>query len=373
MLLVVAWLALICGAAAVAPVTQVRLTPNGPLVSRIAYGGLHWAGLSNSSQLTTLLQTCLSLGITTLDLADIYGYRTAANLLGQSFRENPGLRNKFQIVYKFDIVFPDSPQHIDTSKDYILQAVNLALQTLNTSWIDILMPHAPDLLLDPNEVATAFAQLKNSGKVRYFGVSNFSPSQFDLLDTVLSQKIPSPLVVEELECSVLTPTPFVDGRVDHLYARGRGILAWGPLGGDPLGGANRLFNFQGDRQVRILSALDSVGTELGLPSGSQDQVAVAWLLRHPSLTIPILGTTKPARLVSQATNALNLASQMTRKQWTEIMGASAVQNYFRWEQLHSGQWHDVVNDRNNGFGTPVGVDVPTGFCDFGSCQMPSTE
>jgi diketogulonate reductase-like aldo/keto reductase len=115
-----------------------------------------------------------------------------------------------------------------------------------------------------------------------------------------------------------------------------------------------------------LEALDAVAEEIG-GGVTNDQVAIAWLMRHPARIVPVIGTVKPERLAAQAKAA---DIQLTRAQWSQIMGASAVADYKRWEQLNDGMWHDVANDyQKNTYGSILGVDVPVGFCDFGSCKV----
>lgn len=353
-------------AAAPTGVGKATLAPGGLETSRIGYGGLHFAALDGPETLQKLLHACLDNGITMLDLADIYGYNKSAELVGKTFKLEPGLREKFQINYKTGIVFPEQPQHLDASGAYLKRAVDIALNQLNTDYIDILMPHAPDPLLNAAEVVATFKELKKAGKVRWFGVSNFSPSQVELLRAAF-EKEGLVLGAAELEISALTPTALYDGRLDQLQRVGMSPLGWGPLGGDPMGGVNRLFNFDGDRQLRIRKALKGVAQELG-PDVTEDQVAIAWLLKHPANIIPVLGTTKVERINAQA-KAVGL--ELTRTQWTAIMGASASAKYSRWEQLNDGQWHDVANDlQTNTYGSPLGVDTPVGFCDWDSCKMP---
>ncbi|GAB5035289.1 oxidoreductase [Nannochloropsis oceanica] len=357
---------------ALGEVQRIKLAPGpaGMETSQMGLGALHFAELTQSggaAALKDLLNVALQNKITLLDLADIYAYNASAELVGQAFALQPGLREKFQIVYKTGIVFPDAPvQYLDNGAEYMMHAVDIALTQLGTTYLDVLMPHAPDPLLDATELAMTFKKLKASGKVRYFGVSNFPPSKLALLQAAMEKQQMS-LTTAELEISVLTPTALFDGRLDQLQELGIAALAWGPLGGDPMAGANRLFNFpEGARQGRILAALKDVASQMG-PAVTPDQVAIAWLLRHPTRIVPVIGTVRADRLKAQAA-ATNL--KMTRAQWTQIMGASAVANFKRWEQLNDGQWHDVANDSPNTFGSPLGVDVPVGFCDFGSCKAP---
>lgn len=354
-----------------AKVGKTKLAPDGLETSQMGLGALHFAELPDAQALNKLLNLAVDNGITLLDLADIYAYNKSAEMVGQAFKLQPGLREKFQIVYKTGIVFPDDPvQYLETSPAYLNRAVDIALTQLGTTYIDVLMPHAPDPLLDANEVAKAFKDLVQSKKVKYVGVSNYSPSQLQLMQSALEKQKLS-ITTAEFECSVLTPTPLWDGRLDQLQRLGIAPLAWGPLGGDPLAGANRLYSFPGERQTRILKVLDEVAKEQTQTLGwevTNDQVALAWLLRHPARIVPVIGTVKPERLAAQAKAA---DIELTRSQWTRIMGASAVADYKRWEQLNDGQWHDVANDYPmNSFGTPLGVDVPIGFCDLDSCKAP---
>ncbi len=349
-----------------AAVGKTKLSPDGMETSQIGLGALHFAELDGAEALNKLLNTAVDNGITLLDLADIYAYNKSAEMVGQAFALQKGLREKFQIVYKAGIVFPDAPvQYLDNGAAYMTRAVDIALNQLGTTYLDVLMPHAPDPLLDATELAKAFKDLKASGKVRYFGASNYPPSKLALLQSALEKQKMS-LTTVEFEASVLTPTAVYDGRLDQVQQLGIAPLAWGPLGGDPLAGANRLYNFAGARQVRILKALEGVAKELG-PDVTSDQVAIAWLLRHPARIVPVIGTVKEERLKAQAA-AADLT--LTRAQWSQIMGASAVADYKRWEQLNDGEWHDVANDyQKNTYGTPLGVDVPLGFCDFDSCKV----
>ena len=339
-------------------------------VSKIAVGGLHFPELETAANMLDYLHACQDLGITTLDLADIYGYNSSAELVGAAFALEDGLREKFEIVYKTGIVFPDNPiQYVNLSPEYLENALDIAFTQLNTDYIDIFMPHVPDLLVNVKEITTVFKKMKDSGKVKAFGVSDFSVSMFNLFYTAM-QKAELPLVIYELENSILTPTPIVDGRYDRIqeinliYGDDENALAamvWGPLGGCPVGGPNRLFLFDGERQINIRDMLNEVGDELGM---EEDQVAVAWLLLHPTTQVIVLGTTKQDRLKSQSSVIVDdQYTQMTRAQWTKLMAASSRgKEYSKWEQLHSGQWHDIINDRKNIFGTPASVDVPEGFC-----------
>jgi predicted oxidoreductase len=198
-------------------------------------------------------------------------------------------------------------KHYDTSAQHILASVENSLRALRTDRLDVLLIHRPDPLLDPDDVAEAFMQLQRSGKVLFFGVSNFTPSQFDALQS----RLETPLVTQQIELSVMRPEPLHDGTVDQCLKLGIAPMAWSPLAG------GALFHSEAPRAVRLREALNSVGEQLG--GASVDQVALAWLLRHPARIVPILGTHSVARIHSAAA-ALSLV--LDRQQWFTIWSAS---------------------------------------------------
>jgi predicted oxidoreductase len=158
------------------------------------------------------------------------------------------------------------------------------------------------------ETAAAFHQLRSSGKVRYFGVSNFTPSQIDLL----SSRLELPLVANQVEISVLCMDSLHDGTLDQCQQNGITPMAWSPLGG------GRLFTDASVQVLRLHEVLSQVGNELG--GASPDQVALAWLIRHPSGIVPVIGSGKRNRIESAA-RAVEL--DLTREQWFRIWCASS--------------------------------------------------
>ncbi|MFO7696287.1 MAG: aldo/keto reductase, partial [Anaerolineae bacterium] len=172
-----------------------------------------------------------------------------------------------------------------------------------TDRIDLLLIHRPDPLMDADEVASAFVSLREAGKVLHVGVSNFLPSQFDLL----SCRLNFPLVTNEIQCSVLHLDAWQDGTLDQCQQRRIHPLAWSPLAG------GRLFRENSERMWPIRMGLDGIAQELGgIPT---DQLALAWLLRHPVGIVPIVGTFRAERLaVAAAAEGVIL----TREQWYRI-------------------------------------------------------
>ena len=296
-------------------VSQISLTPDGPTLSRIVVGFMHLAGWQLSTQeLIAMIEACLDMGITTFDHADIYGSYTCEALFGQALAQAPELRDKMQLITKCGIklVSENRPEHkihgYDTGKHHILASVENSLKQLQTDYVDLLLIHRPDPLMDADETGEALTELKKSGKTLHVGVSNFMPWQFELL----ASRLDFPLVTNQVELSVMNMAMLHNGVVD-LCQRLRIVpMAWSPLGG------GEIFTGQNDQAVRVRQALTEVGQQLG--GASVDQVALAWLMKHPANIIPVLGTGKLERIkAAAAAEKLNLS----RDQWFAIWQASA--------------------------------------------------
>jgi predicted oxidoreductase len=294
-------------------VAQLDLTKDGPRFSRIALGFWRLAdwGLGDR-ELLRLIHASLDLGITTFDHADIYGDYACQELFGRALALEPVLRERMQIVTKCGIMLLSANRpahtlkHYDTGRAHIVASAERSLVELGTDHLDLLLIHRPDPLTDPDEVAEAFASLRQSGKVLHFGVSNFAPSQFELL----ASRLDFPVVTNQVELSVLNMEVLHDGTADQCLRLGVAPMAWSPLGG------GRLFDQADEQAVRVRRALLSVGEDLG---ASVDQVALAWILAHPARFLPVLGTGKIAR-VQSAAQAETLS--LSREQWFSIWSAS---------------------------------------------------
>ena len=296
-------------------VSRIRLTDSGPEFSRLVAGvwrlgewGMDTRGLLN------FIHGCLDLGITTFDNADIYGGYTCEGLFGAALAAEPGLRDRLELVTKcgIQLVTGNRPgnrvHHYDTSRDHIIAAAENSLSQLQTDRLDLLLIHRPDPLLDADEVAEAFGALWAAGKVRHFGVSNFLPWQFDLLQS----RLDFPLVTNQIELSALHLAPLNDGTLDQAQRLRVPPMAWSPLAG------GRLFDAQDERARRVRAALEGVGRELG--GAAVDQVALAWLLRHPARVLPVLGSGRVERIHAAA---MVEGLRLDRQQWFAIWEASA--------------------------------------------------
>lgn len=272
----------------------------GPIFSRIISGAWRWN--LEESRLEQLISASLDAGITTFDHADIYGDHSNEEIFGKILKKNPGLRDKMEIVTKCGIKLPSGirpktwVKHYDTSKEHILWSVENSLRMLNTDRIDLLLIHRPDPLLDPEQVADAFGLLKQSGKVLHFGVSSFTPAQFEMLQSYL----PFPLVTNQIEISITHNESLFDGSLDFLMKHRICPMAWSPLGGGNLikDGSQELFN------------------KAPKYGASQSQLALAWLLRHPSNIFPVIGTTKPERITESA-KAVGI--KLDTQDWFEML------------------------------------------------------
>lgn len=259
------------------------------------------------------LEQHIELGITTVDHADIYGGYRNEMLFGEALAIKPAIREQIQIVTKCDIklISPNRPNHqikyYDTSAEHIAQSVESSLKNLGIEQIDLLLLHRPDILMDADEVAESFTRLYDSGKVKQFGVSNFLPRQYELLQSRLSQ----PLVTNQVEINPLALEVTENGTLEQMQQLKVRPMAWSCLAG------GRLFNEQSEQIRRVVTELERIREEIG--ATTIEQVVYAWIRRLPSKPRPILGSGNIKR-VEQATAALEL--DLTREQWYRIWQAS---------------------------------------------------
>ncbi|EPW3768976.1 aldo/keto reductase [Vibrio fluvialis] len=295
-------------------VAKVTIASQGPEFSELVQG--YWRlgewGMTAQERLTFLKQH-LELGITTVDHADIYGNYECEQLFGEALALEPSLREQLQIVTKCDIKlcsakFPERKiNHYDTSAAHIYQSVNNSLERLRVNEIDVLLIHRPDVLMDADEVAEAFTELHKVGKVKHFGVSNFSPAQFELLQSRLGK----PLVTNQVEINPLNFDVAHDGTLDQMQMLRTRPMAWSCLGG------GAIFNGESEQAQRVRSVLEELREELG--AESIDQVIYAWVRALPSKPLPIIGSGKIER-VQAAVDALDLT--LSREQWYRVWVAS---------------------------------------------------
>jgi len=294
---------------------------------RLAYGCWRVAGTWDPAQVTDesratgkrALIAAYEAGYTLFDNADIYCQGEAEQLLGQVLREVSGMRQRVLVATKGGIrpagdPTPDAPSRYDFSARHLLAACEASLKRMQIETIDLYMLHRPDLLCDPGEVAKAFAQLQQSGKVRFFGISNFRPG----LVEALQQACPMPLLVHQVEISLAKLDAFSDGTLDQCLGRGMTPMAWSPLAAGLIGGgASRMLRSQeAYRPEKFLPAVDAIAQARGV---SRAVVALAWLLKHPSGIVPVIGTINPER-IREAAKAPEC--ELTREEWYRLLIAA---------------------------------------------------
>ncbi|GGE57370.1 aldo/keto reductase [Priestia taiwanensis] len=266
-----------------------------------------------NAELVTFMEQCIEVGVTTFDHADIYGDYTCERIFGEALSLKPSLRDEIQIVTKCGIKLPsvNYPDrkviHYDSSKPHIIESAEQSLRNLQTDYIDVLLLHRPDYLMDPEEIAEAFSVLKKDGKVRSFGVSNFTPSQVAMLQSYVD----APLVTNQIELSAMRTDNMENGTLDFMMQHRMAPMIWSPLAG------GRIFHEQTEQAIRLRTTLERIGAEIG--AQSLDQLMYAWLLRHPANLMPICGTGKMER-VKSAVDALKL--HMSQEQWYDVLESS---------------------------------------------------
>jgi predicted oxidoreductase len=283
-------------------------------LSPIVHGHMRLSewGLSNQ-QLLKLIEEVVEIGITSFDHADIYGNYTCEALFGKALKLNKKLRQDIQIITKCGIKpvsekFPNRQiGTYDYSYEHIVRSVNNSLKNLETDYIDLLLLHRPSPLLNPEEVAKAFDYLKKSGKVLHFGVSNFTPQQFLMLESWVNV----PLETNQIEISPYHLEHFDNGNLEFLLQKNIKPMAWSPLS------AGKLLNPSDQKSHRLYTCLHKIANELNVDD--IEQIVYSWLLKHPAKIIPVIGTGKILR-IKKAMESLHI--NMTDEQWFRIYIAS---------------------------------------------------
>ena len=283
-------------------------------VSKIIAGVMKWGIWGSKFDTPTyehIIKESINMGVTSFDHADIYGDYTTEEEFGNVLRKEPSLRQQMQIITKCGIRRPCSTRtqfkikSYDTSFNHIIESVETSLENLGTDYIDALLIHRPDFMMNADEIAEACAQLKQQGKVLHFGVSNFTPSQVSLLNSRFKVEI------NQIQASVLYLNPFTDGTLDQCQELGIKPMAWSPLGG-----GNIFAVTDDDRILRIKVVAEMLAIKY---NSSPDVLLLSWLLQHPSGIVPVLGTSKVERIAA-ALQAVQI--KMEREEWYMLWRAS---------------------------------------------------
>lgn len=288
------------------PTTR-QLGNSGIEISSLAWGMWRFAG-QDVAAATELVHAALDAGITVFDTADIYGFGeqgfgAAEELLGEVFAENPDLRGRMVLASKGGIT---PPVPYDSSAEYLTKAIDNSLRRLRVEQIDLWQIHRPDILTHPSEIARTIEDAVKAGKVRAFGVSNFTVAQI----ATLKQFSSVPIVSTQPELSPLRIDTIENGELDQAMAMNMAVLAWSPLGG------GRIANPQSQREQAVAAALSGVAAAHGV---SRTAAAYSWIMAHPARPVPIIGSQNPAR-IAEAVDAYKV--NWTRADWYAVLVAA---------------------------------------------------
>ncbi|CAB3783075.1 aldo/keto reductase [Pararobbsia alpina] len=289
---------------------RIEIAPQGPILSCVTAGMWRLGEWQmNPAQRLDYIERSIERGVTSFDHADIYGGYTVEALFGEAIALKPSVRQQIELVGKCGIALPGpnrpshTLKHYDTSTQHIVASVEQSLQSLRTDRLDMLLIHRPDPLLDLDEVAEAFQRLRREGKVLHFGVSNFTPWQYQALSTSVR------LVTNQVEFSPLRLDPLTDGTFDQLQSLGTSPMIWSALGG------GRLFGPDCETATRVRAAVDTLAGTLGVSAAT---VVYAWIFRLPSKPVVLTGSQRLG-VLDEAIAATGL--KLTTQQWFAIYEA----------------------------------------------------
>jgi predicted oxidoreductase len=298
--------------------------------TRLAYGSWRLVSTMDPAEVTPEREAegrraviaAYEAGYTLFDHADIYCRGVDEKVFGDAMREVRGMRERVVIATKCGIRFagepnPDSSHRFDFSAEHILRSCEASLKRMGIETIDLYQLHRPDALMNPQEIAEAFDKLRTAGKVREFGVSNFLPSTVP----ALQRACPMPLIVNQVEIHPGRLAPFYDGTLDQCLERRMTPIAWSPLAGGLFGETGKPDEKDPRRAglVKLLEVLDKTAATYGV---TRSVITLAWLLKHPSGILPIIGSIKPER-IRDAVKADSI--EVSREDWYRIFVAARME------------------------------------------------
>ena len=278
-----------------------------PIVGCMRWGV--WGENFTTSQYEQIINQCLAIGLDIFDHADIYGHYTTEADFGHALKGNTSLRSKIKIITKcgINMLTPNRPHHAiksyDTSAAHITKSVEQSLQNFHTDYIDTLLIHRPDILMHVEEIADTMTALKTAGKIKSFGVSNFTTGQVTLLKKYI------PIEHHQVEISVTNLNAFDNGVLDQCQLENIEAQSWSPMG-------NGIFTEKTEQHTRILAEAESLSKTYEC---SVNQLLLAFLYAHPSQIVTVIGTTKFER-IQEAKKAMEI--ELTREDFYKLWTAS---------------------------------------------------
>ena len=307
-----------------------NLGPTDLNITRLCYGAMRIAGGWDKDKVDaaaiekgiSALEAAVDAGYNFIDHADIYGDTMSETIHGLALDRHPDWRDKLIVATKCGIRFedepPGTPHRYDFSGEHIRWSIDQSLQRLKLERIDLYQLHRPDWLADPAEIAAALIDIHRAGKVRYFGVSNFRPS----LVSAVQSALPFPLVANQVQISFLRLDTFEDGTLDQCLEKKMTPLAWSPLAQGRLGAAlddTRPLP-ENEKDVAAVARLKPLLRDVAQGYGTTPlAIALAWLMRHPSKIVPILGSVRP-EVIQEAAQAAEI--ELDRDNWYRILRAA---------------------------------------------------
>ena len=283
--------------------------------SRMVYGTWRMLdGAPSNQEINRRLNRCVELGITTIDTAEIYGGYNVEAALGEAIALSPGLNDKLRIVTKSGIYVPNpkNPERTvgfyDASAEQTKKSVETSLRLLRREKIDLFLVHRPDWLTSIDDTAQGLNALMQEGKIQCAGVSNYTPTQFQALNS----RMDTPLITNQVEFHLLNMDAVVDGTFDLCQQLRVQPMAWSPLAG------GKLFDASNPAAIRLAKAASVLASKYG--GATLEQLAYAWVMGHPSRPLPVIGTNKLERIESAV-----LASTLTleREDWYALWVAAS--------------------------------------------------
>ncbi len=255
-----------------------------------------WGKSFNTNQMDEMIHFCVENGITTFDHADIYGSYTTEADFGKGLAQSKIDREKIQLISKCGIQHVEGRsnrvKHYNYSKEYIIWSVENSLKFLQTDYLDLILLHRPSPLMQTDEIAEAIEKLKREGKIKDFGVSNFTPSQIDLIN----QKIK--VNFNQIQFSATHLQPMLDGSLDHMQLHKITPMSWNPLGD--------LFKEVTPQTQRLSALLKNLEEKYNV---TDDVLLLAWIMEHPSGILPVIGSTSKDR-IKNYTKAIELKFEL---------------------------------------------------------------
>ena len=282
-------------------------TPFSKIIAGTMTWGI-WGKKLDKNQMIDLMNSCIEIGITTFDHADIYGGYTTESDFGNAFGESKIKREDIQLISKCGIQLPTNNRntkihHYDYSKSHIIWSAENSLRNLKTDYLDLFLLHRPSPLMQIDEIAEAIEKLKSEGKILDVGVSNFTPIQTDLIQTKTK------INYNQIEFSITHFEPMLDGSLDHMQLNKITPMCWSPMGS--------VFKKNEDKSIRIKKLAAQLSMKYNVEI---DVLLLAWILKHPAGILPVFGTANKTRIA----NLMKVTEfQMELEDWFALWTASA--------------------------------------------------